>query len=65
VVKAEVGYATLVSVTVDLETGDVVSFGIRTTNDEDETLSQVIIGLETETDGPQLSRMRAGSLSAP
>jgi hypothetical protein len=44
-VKAEVEYTALVSVEVDLETGDVASVGIHPTRDEDETPSEVTVSL--------------------
>jgi hypothetical protein len=51
-VKAEVEYAALVMVKVDLETGEVASVGIRTTRDEEETACQVSVSLESERDEP-------------
>jgi hypothetical protein len=42
-VKAEVEYTALVSVKVDLETGEVASFGINATRDTDETPSEVSV----------------------
>ena len=44
-VKAEVEHTALVSVEVDLETGDVASVGIHPTRDEDETPSEVTVSL--------------------
>ena len=43
--KAEVEYTALVSVEVDLETGDIASVGIHPTRDEDETPSEVTVSL--------------------
>ena len=50
--KAEVEYTALVSVKVDLETGEVASVGIRATGDADETPSEVSVSLDSETDQP-------------
>jgi hypothetical protein len=44
-VRADVEYTALVSVEVDLETGDVASIGIHPTRAEDETPSEVTVGL--------------------
>jgi hypothetical protein len=44
-VKAEVEYTALVSVEVDLETGDIASVGIHLTRDENETPSEVTVSL--------------------
>ena len=44
-VKAKVEHTALVSVEVDLETGDVASVGIHPTRDEDETPSEVTVSL--------------------
>ena len=43
--KAEVEYAALLGVEVDLETGDIASAGIHPTRDEDETPSEVTVSL--------------------
>jgi hypothetical protein len=51
-VKAELEYTALVSVKVDLETGEVASVGIHPTRDDDEKPSEVSVSLETETDQP-------------
>jgi hypothetical protein len=51
-VKADVEYTALVSVKVDVESGDVVSVGIRATRDEDERTAEVSLTLESETDEP-------------
>ena len=39
--EAEVEYSVVVSVKVDLESGDVVSVGIRAISDEDESAREV------------------------
>jgi hypothetical protein len=51
-VEAEVEYTALVSVKVNLESGDVVSVGIRATCDEDEPAAEVSVSLDGETDQP-------------
>jgi hypothetical protein len=51
-VKAEVEYTALVSVTIDLETGEVASVAIHPTRDEEGMPSEVSVGLESETDQP-------------
>jgi hypothetical protein len=51
-VEAEIEYTALVSVKVDVESGDVVSIGIRATRDEDEPAAEVSVTLEGETDEP-------------
>jgi hypothetical protein len=61
-VKAEVEYTALVSVEVDLETGEVASVGIHPTRDEDETPSQVSVSLESETEQPDAVFDRAQQL---
>src|SRR5205823_15125075 len=61
-VKAEIEYTALVSVEVDLETGEVASVGIRPTRDEDETQSEVTVSLESETDQPEAVFDRAQQL---
>ena len=50
--KAEVEYTALVTVRVDLETGEVASVGINATRDTDETPSEVSVSVESETDQP-------------
>jgi hypothetical protein len=55
-VKAEVEYLAVVTVEVDLESGEVVSLGIRATRDE--AASQVGVSLESERD----ERMRCSTL---
>jgi len=60
--KAEVEYTALVSVKVDLETGEVASVGIYATRDEDETPSEVSVSLESETDQPDAVFDRAQQL---
>jgi hypothetical protein len=44
-VKAEVEHTALVSVEVDLETGDIASVGIHPTRDEDETPCEVTVSI--------------------
>jgi hypothetical protein len=61
-VKAEVEYTALVSVEVDLETGEVASVGIHPTRDEPETPSQVTVSLESETGQPDAVFDRAQQL---
>jgi hypothetical protein len=61
-VKAEVEYTALVSVEVDLETGEVASVGIRPTRDEPGTPSEVSVSLESETDQPDAVFDRAQQL---
>ena len=51
-VKAEVEYAALVSVKVDLETGEVASVDVRAPGDGDEAPAEISVSLETETDQP-------------
>jgi hypothetical protein len=51
-VKAEIEYTALVSVEVDLETGEVAAVAIHPTRDEAETPSEVSVSLESETDQP-------------
>jgi hypothetical protein len=51
-VNAEVEYTAVVTVKVDLETGEVASAGIRPMRGEDEAPSQVTVSLESETDQP-------------
>ena len=51
--KAEVEYTALVSIEVDLETGEVASVGIHPTREEPETPSEVTVSLESETDQPE------------
>ena len=50
--EAEVEYTALVGLNIDLESGDVVSVGIRATPDEDEPAGEVSVTLEGETDQP-------------
>jgi hypothetical protein len=50
--EAEVEYTALVSVRVDVESGDVVSVGIRATREEDETRSEISVSLASKTDQP-------------
>jgi hypothetical protein len=64
-VKAEVEYAALVSVEVDLVTGEVASVGIRPTRDGDETQSEVTVSLESETDQPEAVLVRAQQKPPP
>jgi len=61
-VKAEVEYTALVSVEVDLETGEVASVGIHPTREEPETPSEVTVSLEGETDQPDAVFDRAQQL---
>jgi hypothetical protein len=61
-VEAEVEYTALVSVKVDLETGEVASADIRATRDEDETPSEVSVSLGSETDQPEEMFDRAQQL---
>lgn len=51
--KAKLEYAAVVSVKVDLETGEVASVDIRGPGDEDETPSEVSVSLESETGQPE------------
>jgi hypothetical protein len=51
-VKAEVEYAALVTVRVDLEAAEVASVGIRATREDDESAAEVSVSLESETDQP-------------
>jgi hypothetical protein len=51
-VNAEVEYTAVVTVKVDLETGEVASAGIRPLREEDVTPSEVKVSLESETDQP-------------
>jgi hypothetical protein len=50
--KAEVEYTAVVSVTVDLKTGEVGAVDVRAPSDEDETPAEVGVSLESETDQP-------------
>jgi len=53
-VRAEVEYAALVSVKVDLETGEVGSVGIYPMRDDEEDgPAQVSVSLEREPDQPE------------
>jgi hypothetical protein len=61
-VRAEVEYTALVSVKVDLETGEVASVDIRAPGEEGETPSEVSISLESETDQPDAVFDRARQL---
>jgi len=61
-VKAEVEYTALVSVEVDLETGEVASVGIHPTRDEGKIPSEVSVSLESETDQPDEVLDRAQQL---
>src|SRR5436190_15014061 len=61
-VKAEVEYTALVSVEVDLETGEVASVGIHPTREEPETRSEVTVSLESETHQPDAVFDRAQQL---
>lgn len=49
-VEAEVEYTALVSVKVDLESGDVVSVDIRASRDEGEQAAEVTVSLDAGTD---------------
>lgn len=60
--RAEVEYTALVSVKVDLESGEVASVDIRGPGDEDETPSEVSVSLESETDQPDAVFDRAQQL---
>jgi hypothetical protein len=51
-VEAEVEYTALVSVKVNLESGDVVSVGIRASRDEGEQAAEVSVSLDAETEQP-------------
>jgi hypothetical protein len=51
-VNAEVEYTAVVTVKVDLETGEVASAGVRPMRGEDEAPSQVTVSLESEMDQP-------------
>ena len=48
----EVEYTAVVSVTVDLKTGEVGSVDVRAPSNEDETPAEVGVSLESETDQP-------------
>jgi hypothetical protein len=61
-VEADVEYTALVSVKVDLESGDVVSAGVRAVTDGDQTRAEVSVGLEVETDQPEAVFDRAQQL---
>jgi hypothetical protein len=61
-VNAEVEYTAVVTVKVDLETGEVASAGIRPMREEDETPSEVKVSLESETDLPDAVFDRAQQL---
>src|SRR5438874_2231536 len=58
--EAEVEYLAVVTVEVDLESGEVVSLGIRATRDEDEVASQVGVSLESENNTPANTAPRGG-----
>jgi hypothetical protein len=60
--NAEVEYTALVSVKVDLETGEVASVGICATRDEDGKPSEVRVSLESEIDQPDAVFDRAQQL---
>jgi hypothetical protein len=51
-VRAEVEYAALVRVEVDLESGEVASVGLRAARDEDGPAAEVSVSLESERDEP-------------
>jgi hypothetical protein len=51
-VKAEVEYTALVSVEVDLESGEIAAVGIHPPRDEGEPAAEVSVSLESETDQP-------------
>jgi len=59
-IEAEVEYTALVSVKVDLESGEVVSVGIRATRDEDEPAGEVSVTLESGDSGG-----RSGGVTSP
>jgi hypothetical protein len=61
-VKAEIEYTALVSVEVDLETGEVAAVAIHPTRDKDEAPSAVTVSLESETDQPDAAFDRAQQL---
>jgi hypothetical protein len=51
-VRAEVEYSAVVSVKVDLESGEVASVDIRAPGDGDESRSEVRVSVESQTDEP-------------
>src|SRR6266700_7053377 len=61
-VKAEVEYSALVTVRVDLETGEVALVGINATRDTDEPPSEVSVSLESKIDQPDAVFDRAQQL---
>src|SRR6266700_1074906 len=61
-VKDEVEYSALVTVRVDLETGEVALVGINATRDTDEPPSEVSVSLESKIDQPDAVFDRAQQL---